>query len=261
MLRDNVDQVFDIKHMVVTNLVRDKALLVRMFRETSEKALKFIVKAGTIFAFGVGVLQVIAFIVTGSHLVLPIFGLLVGGLSDWVALRMIFRPVEPGRVLGVFPWQGLFHKLRDEVTEDYGGLLARDILTPQAIMDSLLNGPMSDKLYEMIEAEVKDAIDAQTGIARPFVAIAIGGRKYQDMKKRIAEIVIERMPQQMHLVEDYAFEAMDVDTLIVERMKLMSSDQYEELLRPAFRDDENKVVAVGAILGFLVGELQVQLML
>ncbi|MDX6564305.1 MAG: hypothetical protein QOD65_4119, partial [Gaiellales bacterium] len=214
MLRDNVDQVFDIKHMVVTNLVRDKALLVRMFRDTSTKALKFIVKAGTIFAFYVGLVQVVVFIITGSHLVLPIFGLVVGGLTDWVALRMIFRPIEPGkRILWVFPWQGLFHKLRDEVTEDYAHLLAKDILTPSAIMDSLLNGPMSDKLFEMIEAEVKLAVDQQSGIARPFVAMAIGGRKYQDMKKRIAELVIERMPEQAHHVEAYAFEAMDVDNL------------------------------------------------
>lgn len=44
-------------------------------------------------------------------------------------------------------------------------------------------------------------------------------------------------------------------------MRLMSSDQYEELLRPAFRDDEKTVVAVGAILGFLVGELQAALLL
>ena len=76
-----------------------------------------------------------------------------------------------------------------------------------------------------------------------------------------AEKVIERMPEQAHHVEKYAFEAMDIGSLIVERMKLMSSEQYEELLRPAFRDDEKTVVAVGAILGFIVGELQAQLLL
>ena len=147
------------------------------------------------------------------------------------------------------------------MTDDYAELLAKEILTPQAIMDALMNGPMSDKLFQMVEAEVKLAIDRQSGIARPFVAIAIGGRKYQDMKRRIAELVIERMPETTALVEDYAFEAMDIDNLIAERMKLMSSDQYEELLRPAFRDDEKTVIIVGAILGFLVGEAQVQLLL
>ena len=114
MLRDNVEQVFDIKHMVVTNLVRDKALLNRMFRDISRKALKFMARSGAIFGFLIGLVQVTVFIITGSHLILPLFGLITGGLTDWIALHMIFRPVEPDkRLFGILPWQGLFHKLRD----------------------------------------------------------------------------------------------------------------------------------------------------
>src|SRR5258706_4623556 len=100
-------------------------------------------------------------------------------------------------------------------------------------MDALLTGPMSDKLFEMIEPEIKPTIDQQTGIAKPFVAIAVGGRKYQEMKKRIAEMVIQAMPEAGAGVEEYATRALDIEATIAERMALMSSEQYEELLRPA----------------------------
>lgn len=261
-IRDNLDQVFDIKHMVVTNLVRDKDLLNRMMREISAKALKFMARAGGIFGFYIGCVQVIVYILTGSHLVLPIFGLITGGATDWIALHMIFRPIEPGRRLfGIMPWRGVFHKLRDEVCRDYAKLLARDIITPGAVMESLLTGPMSDKLFEMIQDETKATIDAQAGILRPFVAMAIGGRKYQAMKLRSAEIVIEQMPEQAHLVEAYATDALDLENLATERMQLLTAAEYEELLRPAFRDDEKTVIAVGAIIGCVVGELQAALLL
>jgi uncharacterized membrane protein YheB (UPF0754 family) len=261
-IRDNLDQVFDIKHMVVTNLVRDKDLLNRMMREISAKALKFMARAGGIFGFYIGCVQVIVFILTGSHLVLPIFGLITGGATDWIALRMIFRPIEPGkRLFGIMPWQGLFHKLRDEVSRDYAKLLAKDIITPGAVLESLLTGPMSDKLFELIQDEIKATIDAEAGIMRPFVAMAIGGRKYQAMKLRSAEIVIEQIPEQAHLVEEYATDALDLENLAAERMQLLTALEYEELLRPAFRDDEKTVIAVGAIIGCVVGELQAVLLL
>jgi uncharacterized membrane protein YheB (UPF0754 family) len=261
-IRDNLDQVFDIKHMVVTNLVGDKLLLNRMMRDISAKALTFMARAGGIFGFYIGCVQVVVFILTGSHWVLPIFGLINGGLTDWVALHMIFRPIEPGkRLFGIMPWQGVFHKLRDEVCRDYATLLAKDIFTPKAVMESLLTGPMSDKLFEMIQDEIKTIIDEQSGIARPFVAFVIGGRKYRDMKVRIAETVIAQMPEQAHLVEAYATEALDLENLASERMKLLSAEDYEELMRPAFRDDEWIVIAVGAMLGFVVGELQTLLLL
>lgn len=37
--------------------------------------------------------------------------------------------------------------------------------------------------------------------------------------------------------------------------------EYEGLLRPAFKQDEWKLMAIGGILGFLVGELQFHLLL
>jgi uncharacterized membrane protein YheB (UPF0754 family) len=261
-IRDNLDQLLDIRHMVVINLVRDKPLLNVLMRDLSAKALKFMARAGAIFGLYIGVVQVTVYIITGSHLVLPIFGLITGGATDWIALHMIFRPVEPGRRLfGILPWQGIFHKLRDEVTRDYAALIARNILTPRAVMESLLTGPSSDKLFLLIEKEIKRTIDDQTGPALPLVTVAVGGRNYSQIKQRIAERTLEHMPRHVGRIEAYAGEALDLETLAAERMGLMSSDQYEELLRPAFRDDEKTVVAVGAILGFLVGELQAALLL
>jgi hypothetical protein len=39
----------------------------------------------------------------------------------------------------------------------------------------------------------------------------------------------------------------------------LDADSYENLLRPAFKDDERIVVALGAPLGFLFGELLSQI--
>lgn len=257
-IRDNADQVFDMKHMVVSNLVRDKAMLNRIFRETGDEEFKFIARSGLYFGFVIGIVQAIAYAASGNHWVLPAFGLFCGASTDWLAIQMIFRPKQ-SKGFGFFRWQGLFHKRREAVTESYGGLIAKDILTPSAIMESLLTGPMSDKLFELIQREVAKSVDEQAGITKPFVVLAVGGRKYQEMKQDVATKVIERMPEHTKHVEGYAEEAMDLRNTIVQRMKLLSIDAYENLLRPAFKDDEKVVIAVGAVLGFLFGELQSQL--
>ncbi|QHS10322.1 hypothetical protein GT972_09365 [Sinimarinibacterium sp. NLF-5-8] len=44
-------------------------------------------------------------------------------------------------------------------------------------------------------------------------------------------------------------------------MKALSEDEFEGLLRPAFKQDEWILITVGAVLGALVGEMQVQIML
>jgi uncharacterized membrane protein YheB (UPF0754 family) len=87
--------------------------------------------------------KVAVFGITGSHLVLPIFGLITGGLTDDVALTMIFRPKQSRAIAPGIRWQSLFHAKRDQVTRDYAKLLAKDILTPAVIMESLLSGALS----------------------------------------------------------------------------------------------------------------------
>jgi hypothetical protein len=39
-------------------------------------------------------------------------------------------------------------------------------------------------------------------------------------------------------------------------MQHLSDVQFERLIRPAFEQDEWKLIAVGAMLGFFMGELQ-----
>jgi uncharacterized membrane protein YheB (UPF0754 family) len=56
-------------------------------------------------------------------------------------------------------------------------------------------------------------------------------------------------------------EALDVQGVIKTKMSMMTDEEYENLLRPAFKQDEWKLIAVGGVLGFLIGELQVHLFL
>jgi len=111
----------------------------------------------------------------------------------------------------------------------------------------------------MIRDEIQKTIDEQTGVAKQLIVLSVGSRKYTAMKQSIAERVIEQMPEASYQAQAYAAERLDIENTIVERMRLMDTDDYENLLRPAFKDDEWIIVALGATLGFLFGEIQVQI--
>jgi len=260
-IRGDLNSVFDLKDMVVSNLVKDKELLNQMFREVGRGEFRFIRNSGIYFGFVIGCVQALAWALTHSMWIMPLFGGLTGWLSDWLALKMVFRPKEPTRYLGLFTWQGLFIKRRQEVASEYGRLMAQRVLTPSAIMASVLSGPLSDRLYTMIQNEVRAAIDEQAGFARPLVVLSVGGEKYLEMKRLVAGKIVERLPEAMRHVEAYAFEALDIENTLKSKMAQLTVDEYEGLLRPAFQQDEWILIAVGAALGFLVGEMQVHVML
>ena len=118
---------------------------------------------------------------------------------------------------------------------------------------------MSDKFFAMIGDEIEKTVDEQTGGAMRLITLTLGSRKYNAMKQSVAEQVIAKMPETADYIEAYAVDRLDIENTIVERMQMMDTNEYENLLRPAFKDDEWVVVALGATLGFLFGELQVQI--
>lgn len=256
-VKNDVDAVFDLKDMVVTNLVRDKALLNRIFQHAGRKEFQFIARSGIVFGFAIGLVQMFAWAALKNPWVMPIFGGLTGWFTDWLALKMIFNPKKPTRYLGVFEWQGLFLKRRKEVAADYGELIAREIITPKNVMEAVLRGPLSDRLFALVAAQVRTVIDKQSGPARPLVMLAVGSGRYQAIKNSIADKVIARLPETMTHIESYAEDAMDIRNTLVTKMQEMSEDEFEELIRPAFEQDEWILITVGAVLGFGVGELQV----
>jgi uncharacterized membrane protein YheB (UPF0754 family) len=255
-IRADVDQLLDLKTMIVSRLVADKSLLNRIFQEAGSKEFTFIARSGIWFGFAIGLVQASAWAIWHNPIILPIFGLFTGWFTDWLALKMIFRPVRP-RHFVFWTWQGLFLRRRDEVTQAYADLIARELITPHTLFEALLTGPLSDRVFAMVQRHVQRVIDDQAGLARPLVILAVGSTRYQALKRSTAEQVMARLPSTLAHVEAYAEEALDIRRTLVHRMQGLSDEDFLLLIRPAFQSDEWILITVGALLGVSMGELQV----
>ena len=244
--------MFDLTDMVVTTLARDKQLINKIFQETGRREFQFIGHSGFYFGFIFGVIQMVAWTFYKGDYQLPLFGLAVGYLTNFIALKLIFRPQTPIKIGGL-RIQGLFHKRQPEVSRDYAKLIADEIVTPSNIIEAVLKGPYADRVFHMIAKHVKRVIDAQSGMAKPFVAWTIGTKRYIDMKNLAVERIVEKLPDTVRSVDAYATEAMDIANTLSGRLSNLPPDEFEEMLRPAFEEDEWILIAVGAALGFCVG--------
>ena len=259
-VQHDVSRYFDIRHMVISNLQKDKTLLNEVFQRVGKQELKFFCTAGFYFGFTIGLVQMVCWIIFKQPWMLPAFGGFVGLVSDWMALQMLFRPLNPKKFLG-FTIHGLFLKRQNEVASDYAALISKQILTPGIMMEELFSGPKSDRVIQLLQRHVRRVIDEQAGLARPLVLYAVGTERYIEMKATVAERILEKLPDTMKYMENYAEDAMDVRNTLISRMKQLTPTEFEGMLRPAFKEEEWILITVGAVLGFLVGEMQIHLML
>lgn len=140
-MKTDLGRYVDLQFLAVTTLVRNKDKLVKLMRSVSDDAMAFVRRSGIYFGLGIGLVQMVAWALFKNPWIMPAFGFAVGFISDYIALNMLFRPVEPRKFFGLIGFQGLLHAQRDKITRDYAKILADDLFSPEILLDGVLEGP------------------------------------------------------------------------------------------------------------------------
>lgn len=254
-LSENIEGLLDIKGMVIDRLAADKRLLNQIFLECGDKEFRFIVNSGLYFGFLFGLVQMGVWYFYQAWWVLPFFGLLVGWATNWIALNVIFRPLEP-RKIGPFELQGLFLKRQGEVAESFCHIVTHEILTVGNIINAILNGPNGERAKNMVKKHIKPLVDETAGMGKALTQMAFGPTGFATLKNKVGEKALEISSTSFNNPVFEKDRAEAVKKIMVERMIALSSAEFQDLLRPCFQEDEIKLILVGAALGFAAGVAQ-----
>lgn len=250
-----LDELLDFKQMIVSRLVGDRALLNRLFLESGDREFRFIVRSGLYFGFLFGLVQLAVWVIYPAWWVLPVFGLLVGYLTNWIALNLIFRPLHPKRI-GPLTLHGLFLRRQSQVAAVWCHIVTREILTVRNLMRSLLRGPRAARVQKVIRRHLRPLVDEAVEGVRPVAQVAVGLEGFAELRETVGEKAVEVSAEPFDDPFFNEARARVVERLLRRRMESLPSEQFQDLLRPCFQEDEMKLILLGAALGLAAGTAQ-----
>ncbi|GGF53552.1 DUF445 domain-containing protein [Alteromonas lipolytica] len=256
----NVNEILDIKELVVEQLVNSPELINEIFLRSGEREFPFIVRSGFYFGFLFGLPTMALWYLYQAWWILPLGGLLVGYATNWIAIKIIFEPKRPIRFMG-FTIQGMFLKRQVEVSRVYADIIETKLINSKNITHMILHGSGSAQLLELIELHVNDAIERYVAIAQPYFALGVGSENYFKMKSMAVKRLFEDTDKYLLYAFDYANQALRVGDDLCERLRALSSEEFEGVLRPAYQQDEWKLIITGALLGMAAGVAQLYLLM
>jgi uncharacterized membrane protein YheB (UPF0754 family) len=257
-ISENIEDLVDLKHMITTLLSDDKVLLNRVFLEVGEPEFRFVINSGFYFGFLFGLIQLAVYIQYPEDWVNPFFGFLVGTATNWLALNVIFRPLNPVKV-GPFRVQGLFLKRQPDVAQTFARLSTQEFMTVKNIMTAVMTGPRSHRTRAIIKKNIRPLVDG--GVVRTAAQLTVGMGGYAHLKKVIEDKAIG---MSLDPFDDPVFNkerGVIVERLFRDRMAALSAEEFQDLLRPAFQEDEWILILIGGVLGAVAGLLQWTLMM
>lgn len=273
-LTDNVESLVDMREMVVSQMENDRRLMVRMFLKVGQKEINFIWHISALIGCVFGLVQMLVWFLVPWHWTVPFWASIWGLLTNWIAIWMVFNPVYPHyvrypqffrRTQG-FPWlvpvvprmgqynvQGAFMKRQDEVSDVFAKVVTEELITLKTIMTEMIYGHYKDKTRYIIKKHVNKITD--TPLIRTTLQLSLGVKEYAKLKTDLIDRSIEIT---MVPVCDPAFNASrarKIFQMFRDRIRDLPPHEFQNLLRPAFKEDEWILIVLGGVTGFIAGTI------
>ncbi len=251
------DDILDLESLVFDLLSGPNVKrLTRLFQEIGGKELKAIVRFGGYFGFVIGVFQAISFSVFDQWWLMPLVGGVVGLGTNYLALQMIFRPIEPKKYAGLVTYQGMFPSRQAEIAADYGRISEREILTPANLLRIITEGEAGTKIARLVLTKVSERVDQAKPMVEMLTQTEITDEQLEAVKWMVVQRVGQAVPELQPEVEAYLEKRLGVAELVETKLSAMPKLEFERLLRGIFEQDEWILIVIGGALGASVGLLQ-----
>ncbi len=254
-VKTQVYEMIDLKFLAVSSLTQNKELLNLMFLKCGEQEFKFIKKSGLYFGFLFGLLQMVVWYFFPFWWILPLFGIMVGYSTNFLAIRLIFRPLNPIKI-GKLEIQGMFIRRQAEVSTEYSRIVASKIITIENIFEYIIRGPGSERLRDIVSRQIENTINDTAGLIKSLAEISMGSKLFIHIRNIACFRFMQELPMNIRHVFGYAENALNLEQILREKMISLSTKEFEAFLRPVFKEDEMKLIVIGAILGGVAGILQ-----
>lgn len=269
----NVEHLVDMREMVVRQMENDRRLMVRMFLKVGQKEINFIWHISALIGMFFGFFQMLVWFLVPWHWTVPFWAAIWGFLTNWIAIWMVFNPVDPHPVrylklfrrtqtripflvpviphIASYNWQGAFMKRQAEVSEVFAKVVTEELITLKSIMTEMMFGSRKEKTRRILKRHINRIME--TPVVRTSLQVSIGMKEYAKLKTDLIDRSIEIT---MVPISDPVLNQSRAEKIFFmfrDRILALSSREFQNLLRPAFQEDEWILILLGGVTGFIAG--------
>jgi uncharacterized membrane protein YheB (UPF0754 family) len=187
---------------------------------------------------------------------LPILAALIGWITNYLAIKMLFHPHQPKKILGL-TFQGVFPKRQAQIAEKLGDLVANELFSMQDVAQKIEDLSTQPEVLEEVGRRIEKTIRVKLISAFPMLSMFLSDEmieKVTNLFKGELEDFLRVSAQGLAVkMED----SVDIQGLVREKVQAFSSNKIEELLLSFMEQEFRFIEKIGAVLGFLIGCIQV----
>ena len=187
---------------------------------------------------------------------IPLISAFIGWFTNWIAIKMLFHPRLPVKVLGI-TFQGIFPKRQVQFAQKLGKLVSEELLSFKDIEAKITDGSNVKALMPIVETHIDNFLRNKLATEMPIISMFIGDKTIEQLKSVFMKELESLFPVLLTSYMEKLKHELDLEAIVTEKVSNFSSDKLEEILQAIMSKEFRFIEIIGAVLGFLIGIVQV----
>lgn len=180
----------------------------------------------------------------------------IGWVTNWIAIKMLFHPRKPIRIWG-FTLQGIFPKSQQAFAKKLGKMVSHEFLSFSDIEQKISHPDNIQKIMPLIESHLDTFLKERLSEQMPMISMFVGDKTMAKLKGTFLSEIEHMLPPVMRSYAGQLQSELDLEAIVTQKVAAFSSDKLEEVLYQIMAKELRFVEWVGAVIGLLIGILQV----
>lgn len=189
-------------------------------------------------------------------ILIPLISAFIGWFTNWIAIKMLFHPREPKKILGI-TFHGIFPKRQHQFAEKLGKLVSQELLSFTDIESKITDPSNLDKIMPMVDQHIDNFLRVKLAEAMPMISMFIGEKTINQLKEVFLKEMQELFPVIMGNYMGKLKDQLDLEKIVIDKVASFSSDKLESILNQIMAKEFKFVEIIGGVLGFVIGLVQV----
>jgi uncharacterized membrane protein YheB (UPF0754 family) len=187
-------------------------------------------------------------------LTIPAIGAAIGLSTNWLAVKMIFRPIRARRILGI-RFQGLVPRRQQDLAKAIGNVVGNHLVEHRDIVRGLENIDFEDILEVVLDRGLAPKIKELRSL--PLIGGFLTEDRVLEIRKAIVDGVMAHKGDVLSHVERGLAAGLNVPRLVEEKVGAFAVEKLEQLILEVANRELRAIVILGGVLGTLIGLAQV----
>lgn len=192
-------------------------------------------------------------------ILIPLISAAIGWVTNKIAVWLLFNPKNPVK-FWFWTFQGVFPKRQNAIAQRIGDLVADELLSSHSIKEQVFTDENISGIVNFILKKVDTYLETEFKEDHWFLSFFVGEGTKIKMKSELERKLYESLDDISDNFHDYIEHKVNIRKLVSERINSLDSGQVNQLMNQILKTELGFIELTGAILGFLIGLIQVILL-